>query len=113
VQASGRELIFLIVLLAGLAGNAWILREGFRAMVAVNSEARAELRGEFRGIQADHEGLRSSNQSLVCILAVPPEDRPAAFRSGDPCAWILAGAGTPRPGREPGRPPDDGPRRQR
>jgi hypothetical protein len=106
LQASGRELVFLVILLAGLGGNAWILREGFRAIVTSNEA----LRGEFR---SDHQAQRDSAQALVCILSVPAEDRTTAFRSGDPCAWVLSsGTGLP-PARPPPRERETGERRSR
>lgn len=91
LRASGRDLIALVVLIAGLGANVWVLREGFKALEASNVHVHNELRLGFQQIRDDHALQLREDRLFVCILSITPEDRGTAFRSGDPCAWVLSG----------------------
>jgi hypothetical protein len=86
IEASGRDVVLILVILAGFAGSGWITYTGFRALIDANHAALAALteRGK------EHLTLSQGSRDLVCLLAIPAEDRPDAVRSRDVCGYAIA-----------------------
>lgn len=76
LRASGRDVVLILVLLAGFAGLGVIMYRGFDA-VALDRQAMVEER---RLQAAEHVSIVRAQNELVCALALPQEVRTAALR---------------------------------
>ena len=84
LSAKGRNVILLVVLLAGFVGVIWYLDAGFRSV----REPLTALAAEQDHRQQEHILISKGSAELACMLALPATPaRLEALRSGDICLY--------------------------
>jgi hypothetical protein len=91
LTASGRDVVLLVVILAGFAGVMWTTYAGFQGMGKISGALVEELKERGR----EHLAITQGNRDLVCTLSMEQVDRHEALRfaerpGGTICNYALA-----------------------
>jgi len=110
LTASGRDLVITIVVVVAMAFGAYTQLEFANEQRVANEAMRHAIEAIHRGrdeavsaITEQHEQLAEAFESLVCVLAIPQDERRGALQhtSGSPCSYLLE---APVPRRHGSRP---------
>jgi hypothetical protein len=82
VSVRGRDTALILVILAALVWTVYATTRGFDRLETAAVEQRSGRQGAVAEIARDH-------RALLCILALPQEERKNALRAEDVCAWLL------------------------